>query len=83
MITASYVALACAGACFFVRFLIGPSLADRVVAIDGLLVVGVSAVAVDSVQSGRGSFIPVAVVLTLIGFVSTATAARFIERRDS
>ena len=41
MIIAAFVVLACAAACFFVRLLIGPSLSDRVVAIDGLLVVGV------------------------------------------
>jgi multisubunit Na+/H+ antiporter MnhF subunit len=83
MITAAFIALAGAGACFFLRLVIGPSLADRVVAIDGLIVVGVSALGVEAVRSGVGSFLPVAVVLTLVGFISTATAARYIERRDS
>ncbi|MBK6855728.1 MAG: MrpF/PhaF family protein [Microthrixaceae bacterium] len=32
-----------------------------------------------AVESGDGSFLPVAVVLTLVGFISTATVARFIE----
>ena len=46
VIVAAFVVLACAAACFFVRLVIGPSLSDRVVAIDGLLVVGVSAIGV-------------------------------------
>ena len=83
MIIAAFVVLACAAACFFVRLLIGPSLSDRVVAIDGLLVVGVSAIGVEAVRSGVGSFLPAALAVTLVGFLSTAVAARFIEERDS
>ena len=47
--------------------------------IDGLLVVGVSALAVRSMQTGEGAFLPVAVVATLVGFVGTGIVARFIE----
>jgi multicomponent Na+:H+ antiporter subunit F len=83
MITASLVVLALAAACFFVRLLIGPSLSDRIVAIDGMLVVGVSAIGVEAVRSGIGSFLPTALVVTLVGFLSTAVAARFIEERDA
>ena len=52
MIIAAFVVLACAAACFFVRFVIGPSLSDRIVAIDGMLVVGVSAIGVEAVRTG-------------------------------
>ncbi len=83
MIIASFVVLACAALCFFVRLLIGPSLSDRIVAIDGMLVVGVSAIGVDAVRSGVGSFLPVALLVTLVGFLSTAVAARFVAERDS
>ena len=83
MIIASFVVLACAAACFFTRFLLGPSLSDRIVAIDGMLVVGVSAIGVQAVRSGVGTFLPAALAVTLVGFISTAVAARFVAERDS
>lgn len=79
MITVAYLLLLAAGALFLVRILRGPSLADRVLSIDGLLVTGVSAIAVQAVESGSGTYLPVAVVLTLVGFIGTAVVARFIE----
>jgi multicomponent Na+:H+ antiporter subunit F len=79
VITASFVVLALAAVGFGYRLLAGPSLADRVIGIDGLLVVGVSAIALRAMQTGEGAFLPVAVVATLVGFVGTAVAARFIE----
>lgn len=83
MIVATFVVLALAGAAYFSRLLRGPSLSERVIAMDGLIVVGVSAIAVHAMSTGNGAFLPVLVVITLVGFVSTAAAARFIERTDS
>jgi multicomponent Na+:H+ antiporter subunit F len=74
--------LGLAAAGFFFRLLRGPSLADRVIGIDGMMLVGISVVAVRAMQNGDGAFLPVLVVLTLIGFVSTSASARFIEGRD-
>jgi multicomponent Na+:H+ antiporter subunit F len=79
VITASFVVLALAALGFGYRLLAGPSLADRVVGVDGLLVVGVSAIALRAMQTGEGAFLPVTVVATLVGFVGTAVVARFIE----
>jgi multicomponent Na+:H+ antiporter subunit F len=82
MILATYVVLGLAATGFFFRLLRGPSLADRVIAIDGMMLVGISVIAVRAMQNGDGAFLPVLVVLTLIGFVSTSASARFIEGRD-
>ena len=57
----------------------GPTLADRVIAIDGMLMVGLSMLVVNAVDTGRGAFLQVAVMLTLVGFIGTAVVARFIE----
>lgn len=83
MIAAVFVVLLVAGLCFAYRLGRGPSIADRVIAVDGLLVVGVAAIATDAVRTGNGSFVPVAVVTSLVGFVSTSVVARYIEGRDS
>jgi multicomponent Na+:H+ antiporter subunit F len=83
MITATFVILTAAALCFVYRLLRGPSLADRVIALDGLLVAGASAIAVDAIRTGSGAFVPVVVVVTLIGFVGTSVVARFIEGRGA
>ena len=81
MIAAATVLLVAGGACFLARAVLGPSLADRVVAIDGLVVTLVAVVLVQSIRSGTTRFLGVAVVVAFVGFVGTAASARFIERR--
>lgn len=81
MIPAAYLALIVAGACFCFRLVRGPSTIDRVVGLNGLLTVGMSAIVVRAVDSGSGAFLPVVIVLALVGFVGTSIIARFIEGR--
>lgn len=57
------------------------SLADRVVALDLILLIIVSGIAVAAAGSGSAVFIDVLVVVSLLGFIGTITVARFIERR--
>jgi multisubunit Na+/H+ antiporter MnhF subunit len=66
---------------YFWRLFRGPTLADRVNAVNGLVVVGICGIAADAIETERGSFIPVIVVVTLVGFVGSAMVARFIEGR--
>ncbi len=61
MITATFLVLLAAGIGFGYRLARGPSLADRVLAVDGLLITGVAAIAADAMRTGRGAFLPVAV----------------------
>lgn len=79
MITLAFACLGVAGFCFAFRLVRGPSLPDRVMGLDGLVIVGVAAVAIRAMSTGDGSFLPVLVVVTLVGFVSTSASARFIE----
>jgi multicomponent Na+:H+ antiporter subunit F len=81
MIAVASVLLVLAAACFLVRAVRGPSLADRVVAIDGLVITIVAAIVLRSISQGEAWFLDVAVVVAFIGFVGTAASARFIERR--
>jgi multicomponent Na+:H+ antiporter subunit F len=66
---------------FLYRLLRGPSLADRVVGIDGVIVTGMSMIIVRAMDTGRGAYLPIAVVLALVSFISTSVIARFIEGR--
>jgi len=81
VILAAHLLLLAAGACFFARLLRGPSLTDRVLSVDGLIVCGTSALVVQAADSGDGTYLPIVVVFTLVGFIGTAVVARFIEGR--
>jgi multisubunit Na+/H+ antiporter MnhF subunit len=77
----AYAVLGLAAALFCFRLLRGPSLADRVIGIDGMIVTGMSLLIVRAMDSGIGAFLPIAVVLALVSFISTSVIARFIEGR--
>jgi multicomponent Na+:H+ antiporter subunit F len=81
MITVATALLVAGGACFVIRAVAGPSLADRVVAIDGLIITIVAAILLNSTRLHIAWFLDVAVAVALVGFVGTTAAARFIERR--
>ena len=82
MTAAAYVLLLVATALFLVRLLRGPSLADRVTGIDGMIVCGICMLIVRAMDSGDGAFLPAAVVLALVSFISTSVIARYIEGRE-
>lgn len=81
MIAIALVLLALGGGCFVGRLLVGPSIADRVVALDGLVVTIVAAIILHAANADAPAFVDVAVVVAFVGFVGTAASARFIERR--
>lgn len=81
MIAAALSILSLAGLAFLARLVVGPSLADRVVALDGLVATIVAATVLHVSGSGSARFVDVAVVVAFVGFVGTAAAARYIERR--
>lgn len=81
--TVLFTMLAAAAALAVLRLLRGISLADRVVALDLLLVVIVCGIAVQAARTGSGIFLDVMVVVALLGFEGTSLVARFIERRGA
>jgi multisubunit Na+/H+ antiporter MnhF subunit len=83
VIAVAYLFLAAAAALFMVRMLIGPSVADRVVAIDGLLATILAGVMVDAASTGSSISIDTVLVVALLGFVGTGVLARYIEQRGS
>jgi multicomponent Na+:H+ antiporter subunit F len=81
VIVAVLVVLGVAATLFAVRLVVGPTLPDRVVALNGLLIVGMVLLAELAVETGRGTFLPVLVLLSVVGFLGTAMIARFLEGR--
>jgi multicomponent Na+:H+ antiporter subunit F len=76
------VLLAAAGLLAY-RLSRGPSLADRVIALNGLLLVGMAGIATLAVRTGNGAFLPALVAVVLVGPISNGMIARFIEGRSS
>ncbi len=83
MIAVAYLLLAAAAALFMVRMLIGPNIADRVIAIDGLLATILAGVMVNASSTGSSISIDTVLVVALLGFVGTSVLARYIEQRGS
>jgi multisubunit Na+/H+ antiporter MnhF subunit len=81
LVALAIVLLALGGLCFLVRIVVGPSLADRIVALDGLIVTIVAAILLISIRLDTDIFLDVALVAAFIGFVGTTAGARFVERR--
>ncbi len=83
MTAATFVLLALAAALFAYRLCTGPSLADRVVAVNGLVIVGMAAIATHAAHTGVGSFLPALVAIALVGPIGNGMIARYIEARQS
>ena len=64
----------------FIRMVKGPSLQDRVVALDFMTVAIVAFCGLAAVRYSTTAFLDVALVLALVGFLATVALARFAER---
>lgn len=82
MTQATFVILAAAAALFAIRLAVGPSLADRVVALNGLIIVGMGVIATQAAHTSVGSFLPTLVAISLVGPIGTGMIARYIEGRS-
>lgn len=60
------------------RIIVGPSLADRIIALDMLVAVGLGFIAVIGVKTKFYLYIDIAIALGLIGFLATVAFARFV-----
>jgi multicomponent Na+:H+ antiporter subunit F len=65
------------------RLMIGPTLPDRVVALDLIGFQAVGAICVFSIVTERSSLLVVALVAALILFLGTAAFAIYLERRET
>jgi multicomponent Na+:H+ antiporter subunit F len=64
----------------FIRLVIGPDAADRIVALDLISVLIVAFLGALSIYTGEKSFLDVAIAYALIAFLGTVALARFRER---
>jgi multicomponent Na+:H+ antiporter subunit F len=67
----------------FVRLVRGPTLPDRVVALDLMGVLAVGMIAAYAVATDQPVLLDPAAVLALVGFLSTVAIARYLKRRGA
>jgi len=64
----------------FVRVVLGPSLADRVIALDMAATIVVALILTHCVESGSFYYLPAAISIALLSFVGTVSLAIYIQR---
>lgn len=65
----------------FVRLMLGPSLPDRVVALDLIGLISVGIIACYDIVTEQPILLDAATVVALVAFLGTVAFARYIERR--
>jgi multicomponent Na+:H+ antiporter subunit F len=81
---AGTLALAMAGLALFLalfRLIRGPSLSDRVVALDLIGVIAVGIIAAYDILTEQPVLLDAATVVALVAFLGTVAFARYVERR--
>jgi multicomponent Na+:H+ antiporter subunit F len=73
--------LSVAAALTLVRLLRGPSLPDRVVALDLLASIAIAILFAFAVGVGRAVFVDIVVAVALLAFLGTVAFAYYLERR--
>ena len=59
------------------RVVIGPTLPDRVLALDALVSIAIGFIAVIGIRTGFALYVDIAIALGLVGFLATVALARF------
>ncbi|MDB9744315.1 monovalent cation/H+ antiporter complex subunit F [Fibrobacterales bacterium] len=65
----------------FLRLWLGPSLADRVVALDLISVLTIAVIATFTLESKERAFLDIAITLALISFLGTIAFAQYIRKQ--
>nr|WP_295891429.1 cation:proton antiporter [uncultured Devosia sp.] len=61
-----------------IRIIIGPTLADRVLALDLMTVVAMGFVGAIAIRTGQMLYLDIAIALALLGFLATIAFARYV-----
>ncbi len=65
-----------------VRFIKGPTIADRVVSLDLLFLIGIGTISVYSIISNESTFLDIAMIFALIGFLSTTGFSYYLDKKN-
>ena len=80
MLTIALVLFAIAIGMAVLRIILGPSMPDRVLALDVIGVNLISSIAVTSVMLNTKAFLEVILILGILSFIGTIAYSKFVER---
>jgi len=66
----------------FIRFLIGPTIVDRIIALDLVVTIGIGIISIYSIINNQPNFLDIALILALIAFLGTVAFTYYLEKRD-
>lgn len=69
-----------AAALAFVRLLLGPTIPDRAVGLDGMTIIAISLIAFVAYFSGRLIYLDVALIYAVVSFLGVVALGRYVER---
>jgi len=66
-----------------IRIWRGPTLADRILALDTMTTVGMGMICAFALRTGYALYVDIAIALGLVGFLATVAFARYVMRRGA
>ncbi|MAI48446.1 MAG: K+/H+ antiporter subunit F [Hyphomicrobiaceae bacterium TMED74] len=78
----TFIVLAIGQILAMVRVVIGPTSADRILALDTMVINALGLVVVLGIYQGTQIYFEVSLLIAMLGFVSTVALARFLLRGD-
>ena len=78
----SFGAVALAHVMAMIRLMIGPTIGDRILALDTMVVNAIGLIVLLGIAQGTTIYFEVTLIIAMLGFVSTVAYARFVLRGD-
>lgn len=78
----AFVAVCVAQVISMVRLVIGPAPGDRILALDTMVVNAIGLIVLLGISQGTAIYFEVALIIAMLGFVSTVALCRFLLRGD-
>ena len=66
----------------FIRFLKGPNMVDRIIALDLIVTTGIGFISAYSILYNQPDFLDVAMILALIAFLGTVAFTYYIQQKN-
>ena len=78
----AFAAVSIAQVMAMVRLVIGPSAGDRILALDTMVINAIGLIVLLGISQGSAVFFEVALLIAMLGFISTVALCRFLLRGD-
>ena len=78
----AFVAVCIAQIMAMVRLVIGPSAGDRILALDTMVINAIGLIVLLGIAQGSSVYFEVALIIAMLGFISTVALCRFLLRGD-